>query len=184
MMDFFQNRSSNYVVRRRKQVDGAAGPSSTASTLKLNASEPVSSASPPSPPSTESGRDSPEAYTAEKNGNGISCSIEPAVDRSMLREPTASGHGNWVALPFKESRVGAQLGRRFGVTSIPKLVVVSNEDGCAITREGKMMVLRDPDAKGFPWRFAESQVHRDFFWRHIAFLVFLVLLSLYYVLYF
>ncbi|KAK7200039.1 tryparedoxin-like protein [Novymonas esmeraldas] len=177
MMDFFQNRSSNYVRR-----------------------QPAAAASPPLPEdepgdvgcdiSSHTGNDL-ASEVSRRAGGGEAPQPRPPTSSTMTvrrgpaansaRAPRATGHGNWLALPFKEHDVARYLSRAYSVVSIPKVVVVAVDTSCMVTREGKMMVMKDPDAARFPWRFAEGDMRcRTEGGRECAALVLVLLCGLYY----
>lgn len=181
MMDFFQNRSSNYVRRSAGVENGDAA----AATAPAAASSPASpelapgahelmmgcdissgskNSSPPSSPvvrSAEAPLLSAESKMRLRNKTGASRASPAAAAAGRgngPRVPRSTGHGNWLALPFKETDVARFLSRAYSVVSIPKLVVVAVDTSCMVTREGKIMVMKDPDAAKFPWRFAEGSM--------------------------
>ncbi|XP_070571556.1 nucleoredoxin-like [Ptychodera flava] len=55
----------------------------------------------------------------------------------------------WLAVPYGDPRI-KQLSKLFQVSGIPSLVVI-NEHGEVITKEGRTAVAIDPDGKEFPW---------------------------------
>lgn len=89
-------------------------------------------------------------------------SDDPRVPKPHV--PVATGHGNWLALPFNEKKIEQQLSRRFSVSSIPRVVSVSNETSRIVTLEGKAMILRNMDGAGFPWQCEEVNLSRLSCW--------------------
>ncbi|KPA80473.1 tryparedoxin-like protein [Leptomonas pyrrhocoris] len=192
MMDFFQNRSSNY-VRRPPPLDSngdtntsSNGPAAVSATAALPEPLPgdnctlmgcdIASCSKKTTPSC-----SPLVNaTAELNDFPLD-NLKLRTATGVTRTPKANGHGNWLALPFKETDVARSLARAYSVVSIPKLVVVAVDTSCTVTREGKAMVLKDPEAKNFPWRFAEGSMgRRPDGKRECILLVFLLIVGVYY----
>ncbi|XP_077995351.1 nucleoredoxin-like [Glandiceps talaboti] len=55
----------------------------------------------------------------------------------------------WLAIPYGDPRV-SQLSKRFEVSGIPTLVVI-DDTGEVITKDGRAAVSADPDGKEFPW---------------------------------
>jgi thiol-disulfide isomerase/thioredoxin len=172
MMDFFQNRSSNY-VRRPASLESANGCGAAAAAPPSPPPPPASQQFEGEPPMgcdiSSSRNTTPSSSPVVGAGTGpmmfpSGCTLKPRVlgeSRAAAgaggpRIPKASGHGSWLALPFKETDVARFLSRSYSVVSIPKLVVVAVDTSCMVTREGKAMVLKDPDAAKFPWRFAEG----------------------------
>eukprot|EP00796_Vickermania_ingenoplastis_P000804 gene804-445_t len=69
---------------------------------------------------------------------------KPAFDEYYAKMP-------WLSLPF-EDREGMQfLTKGFQVESIPTMIGVEAESGNVITTNARTMVVRDPEAKEFPW---------------------------------
>jgi nucleoredoxin len=56
----------------------------------------------------------------------------------------------WLALDFEDRKRKAQLSNMFGVRGIPALVII-DEDGSVITKEGRGAVSSDPQGAKFPW---------------------------------
>jgi len=57
----------------------------------------------------------------------------------------------WPALPYSDRARKEALSRRFAVTGIPTLVLVSSDTGEVITDEGWHRVMEDPEGQRFPW---------------------------------
>lgn len=57
----------------------------------------------------------------------------------------------WLAIPYEERDTKEALSREFGVRGIPMLVVI-DENGELITKEGRGNVTSDPTGANFPWR--------------------------------
>ncbi|TFJ87145.1 hypothetical protein NSK_001478 [Nannochloropsis salina CCMP1776] len=57
----------------------------------------------------------------------------------------------WLAIPYQETALRAEVQRLFGVTTLPTLIVIG-PDGRAVTAEGRVRVLADPAGTQFPWR--------------------------------
>ncbi|XP_068230508.1 nucleoredoxin-like [Palaemon carinicauda] len=58
----------------------------------------------------------------------------------------------WLALPFSDTKRKIRLSRQYRVTGIPSLVLINSRSGRVITKNGREMVTRDPEALTFPWR--------------------------------
>ncbi|CBZ23914.1 tryparedoxin-like protein [Leishmania mexicana MHOM/GT/2001/U1103] len=186
MMDFFQNRSSNYV--RRPPAAASSSPPPTASSEALDESCPLSCdithlLGNQTGAGTGGGAALSECplpqipFSAATAGGAATA----AGTAQSPRIPKASGHGNWLALPFKEHEVARFLSRAYSVVSIPKVVVVAVDTNCMVTREGKTMVMKDPDAVRFPWRFAEGDMrNRTEGWRESFVLLLLIFCGVYY----
>ncbi|KPI87546.1 tryparedoxin-like protein [Leptomonas seymouri] len=171
MMDFFQNRSSNYVRRPARLHNGCNGGDSAAASaapvspellpedsenmFRCDFSSDIHSAAPAYP---SVGGDAAALTGPSESILKLRARKELRAPSAGTRIPKASGHGNWLALPFKEADVARFLSRSYSVVSIPKLVVVAVQTSCVVTREGKAMVMKDPDAMSFPWRFAEGSM--------------------------
>ena len=169
MMDFFQNRSINYVRRPHtiNSSDTADAPSAKYVSLRPPSNETlmsceISSSNLNTTPSSSPMLGATTVLDALPKGvPRLRARSEPHAlhdGSGGSRIPRSSGHGNWLALPFKEAEVARFLSRAYSVVSIPKLVVVAVDTSCRVTREGKAMVMRDPDALPFPWRFAEGSM--------------------------
>lgn len=173
MMSFFQNRCSNYVIRRAG--DGGAG---TTTTRKLNTDGTItttttgtatsSSSMLASLPSSGLAAARPSDGSVAADG-GSGSNEKPR--RGVNRKPIASGMASWLALPFHETLASKALTKCFHIKSIPRLVVLSlspsSSDGdgggsssggrCRwriVTTEGRAMVMRDENADDFPWPLA------------------------------
>ncbi|KPI87545.1 tryparedoxin (TXN2) [Leptomonas seymouri] len=57
----------------------------------------------------------------------------------------------WLALPFEDRKGMELLTTGFDVKSIPTLIGVEADSGTIITTQGRTMVVKDPEAKEFPW---------------------------------
>mmetsp|Transcript_4228 Transcript_4228/g.5466 ORF Transcript_4228/g.5466 Transcript_4228/m.5466 type:complete len:178 (+) Transcript_4228:101-634(+) len=57
----------------------------------------------------------------------------------------------WLALPFDSRPKKDELSKKFGVVGIPTLVLL-DETGKEITRNGRQKIMEDPKGKGFPWQ--------------------------------
>lgn len=63
----------------------------------------------------------------------------------------------WLALPFEDRKGMEFLTTGFDVKSIPTLVGVDADSGKIITTQGRTMVVKDPEAKDFPWPNVEQK---------------------------
>lgn len=184
MMDYFQNRCSNYVIRRKDPT-------------------PAAKQGPPVQGAYESAGSSHDPFAngggVVVGGDGISAAHSggmrardsggaPKPKRGLDRTPISDGMGNWLAVPFHETKASQSLARRFKVNSIPKLIVVTVDTGYAITKEGKAMVYRDEHAESFPWRFADDAMARqksgELFWWQVLLIAWLLVGLLYYYYYY
>jgi len=57
----------------------------------------------------------------------------------------------WLALPYSDRDRKATLSSKFKVRGIPTLVIL-DEDGSLITKNGRNSVMSDKDGEEFPWR--------------------------------
>jgi len=57
----------------------------------------------------------------------------------------------WLALPFSEQDINAQLSVKYGVRGIPALIILG-PDGELITKEGRGAIMADSDGQSYPWR--------------------------------
>ena len=55
----------------------------------------------------------------------------------------------WLALPFSERKIKAQLSEKFGVQGIPTLVLL-NSDGTLLAKDGRAKVMKDPKGSWMP----------------------------------
>ncbi|KAG5490438.1 hypothetical protein JKF63_00558 [Porcisia hertigi] len=186
MMDFFQNRSSNYVRRPAPVPPFSHPPVSLGEAPEESCplSCDISNFYQGEKIATDSGftDEGKLKHTQAPSFSGTSEKVSTEVSGDLgPRIPKASGHGNWLALPFKEQEVARFLSQAYSVVSIPKVVVVAVDTSCMVTREGKMMVMRDPDASRFPWRFAEGDMRgRTDGWREFVALLLFILCAIYY----
>ncbi|GMH60538.1 hypothetical protein TrRE_jg5326 [Triparma retinervis] len=69
----------------------------------------------------------------------------------------------WLALPFEDSlgSVGEALSNKYGVKSIPSLVLVDGKTGAVITKDGRTKIPADKAGVGFPWRSPVSNLARN-----------------------
>ncbi|CAJ1030876.1 putative Redoxin/AhpC/TSA family/Thioredoxin/F plasmid transfer operon protein/Thioredoxin-like [Leishmania utingensis] len=183
MMDFFQNRSSNY-VRRPPAATSSPPPAASNEALdeschmSCDISHLLGSTTASGAVSGMGEAQQPQLSPLTMTPGGASTAVGTP---QSLRVPKASGHGNWLALPFKEHEVARFLSRAYSVVSIPKVVVVAVDTNCMVTREGKAMVMKDPDALRFPWRFAEGDMrNRTEGWRECIVLLLIVMCVFYY----
>ncbi|KEG14700.1 tryparedoxin [Trypanosoma grayi] len=57
----------------------------------------------------------------------------------------------WLSLPFANRAEAEELGRKFGVESIPTLIAVNADTGALIGTKARERILRDPEGTNFPW---------------------------------
>lgn len=57
----------------------------------------------------------------------------------------------WLALPFSLRDLKASLSKKYKVRGIPTLVLI-DENGKTITKDGRSAVTGDPEGRDFPWR--------------------------------
>ena len=57
----------------------------------------------------------------------------------------------WIALPFAERGLKESLSKRFGVSSIPLLILLDGRTGEVISKEGRKLITECNDEKKFPW---------------------------------
>eukprot|EP00616_Rhizochromulina_sp_CCMP1243_P009393 CAMPEP_0118973736 /NCGR_PEP_ID=MMETSP1173-20130426/10841_1 /TAXON_ID=1034831 /ORGANISM="Rhizochromulina marina cf, Strain CCMP1243" /LENGTH=419 /DNA_ID=CAMNT_0006923429 /DNA_START=43 /DNA_END=1302 /DNA_ORIENTATION=+ len=68
---------------------------------------------------------------------------EPSFDEYFSEMP-------WLSLPFEERDRKGALSKKFKVSGIPTLVLL-NEDGSLISKDGRSVVSEDPKGAQFPW---------------------------------
>lgn len=70
----------------------------------------------------------------------------------------------WLALPHElaAGELGERLSLKYGVKSIPSLVLLDGEDGSVITTDGRSKIPADKAGVGFPWRGAGKNLARSF----------------------
>jgi len=68
---------------------------------------------------------------------------------SYFQEMAGAG-GDWLAIPWKESARRSELDSLFEVSGIPTLVIV-DEHGKVINKNGRGAFLEDPTGANFPW---------------------------------
>ena len=81
-------------------------------------------------------------------------------------------HMPWIALPPQEAlgARGEQLSKHFGVKGIPTLVLLDDFGG-VITKDGRNMIPKDKAGIGFPWRNPLSQIYVTLVPRSLRFMV-------------
>lgn len=161
MMDYFQNRSSNYVMRPTNTASsGGLGlsPASTHGDASTNAAWTAMPSTSALPPSTLKKRFECSSSSIamvmmdeEKESAASGGALLPP-SRPQKAPPSATGHGNWLALPFKERKIARQIGSRYSAKSVPKVVVVEVSTSAVVTRDGKARVFSDPSCSQFPWK--------------------------------
>ena len=57
----------------------------------------------------------------------------------------------WIALPFAERGLKESLSKRFGVSSIPLLILLDGRTCEVISKEGRKLITECNDEKKFPW---------------------------------
>nr|6GXY_A Chain A, Tryparedoxin [Trypanosoma brucei brucei]6GXY_B Chain B, Tryparedoxin [Trypanosoma brucei brucei]6GXY_C Chain C, Tryparedoxin [Trypanosoma brucei brucei] len=57
----------------------------------------------------------------------------------------------WLALPFDQRSTVSELGKTFGVESIPTLITINADTGAIIGTQARTRVIEDPDGANFPW---------------------------------
>jgi len=57
----------------------------------------------------------------------------------------------WLALPYANRDAKNKLSKQFKVNGIPSLVIL-DEDGQTITKDGRSVVMEDPEGTNFPWK--------------------------------
>jgi len=60
------------------------------------------------------------------------------------------GEMPWLALDYANRREKEELSKLFGIRGIPSLVII-DEDGFVITKDGRAAVSNDPEGAEFPW---------------------------------
>jgi nucleoredoxin len=56
----------------------------------------------------------------------------------------------WLAVPYSERDLKAELSKKYKVQGIPSLVILG-PDGTIITKDGRAVVMEDPEAAKYPW---------------------------------
>jgi nucleoredoxin len=57
----------------------------------------------------------------------------------------------WLALPFAERELKQKLSKQFKVSGIPSLVLLDGATGKVLSKDGRSVVMNDPDGADFPW---------------------------------
>lgn len=55
----------------------------------------------------------------------------------------------WTAIPFEQSQIRDKLSRKFGISGIPTLLLLNEQDGM-YNNDGRNAVMSNP--AGFPWK--------------------------------
>ena len=57
----------------------------------------------------------------------------------------------WLALPFAERELKQKLSKQFKVSGIPSLILLDGATGKVLSKDGRSVVMNDPDGADFPW---------------------------------
>ncbi|XP_072163880.1 tryparedoxin-like [Diadema setosum] len=57
----------------------------------------------------------------------------------------------WLMLPFADRAKKGELGKKFGVSGIPTLIILKSTNGEIVNRQGREAVMVDPEGEDFPW---------------------------------
>jgi nucleoredoxin len=92
-----------------------------------------------------------EAYTAIK-GTGKSLEIVfVSSDRDEVAFDSYHKEMPWLALPFAERALKQTLSKRFKVSGIPSLVLLDGATGQVLSKDGRSVIMSDPQGADFPW---------------------------------
>ncbi|CAG5130102.1 unnamed protein product [Candidula unifasciata] len=58
----------------------------------------------------------------------------------------------WLILPFSDRQRKEQIAQKYGVRSIPTLVLVDPKNGETISQDGRKIVNTDVSGENFPWK--------------------------------
>ncbi|XP_045466964.1 nucleoredoxin-like [Harmonia axyridis] len=72
-------------------------------------------------------------------------------DRSPESFSTCVGYMPWLAVPFQQSAVRAELAQLYGIRGIPTLLLLDS-NGHVITMDARTELAEDPLAQNFPWK--------------------------------
>ncbi|KAL3270829.1 hypothetical protein HHI36_021348 [Cryptolaemus montrouzieri] len=72
-------------------------------------------------------------------------------DRSAESFTTYMEYMPWLAIPFQQSAVRAELAQLYGIRGIPTLLLLDN-NGHVITMDARTELAEDPLAQNFPWK--------------------------------
>ena len=73
-------------------------------------------------------------------------------DREETDFDSYFGEQPWLALPYAERKLKAALSKKFKVSGIPSLIILDGETGEVITKDGREVVMEDPEGERFPWK--------------------------------
>jgi nucleoredoxin len=91
-----------------------------------------------------------EVYTAIK-GTGKSLEIVfVSSDRDDVAFDSYHKEMPWLALPFAERALKQTLSKRFKVSGIPSLVLVDGATGQVLSKDGRSVIMSDPQGTDFP----------------------------------
>ncbi len=63
----------------------------------------------------------------------------------------------WLAVPFGERSLARRLALRHGILGIPALILVHGPTGELISKNGRSILERDPEGRGFPWAHSDRE---------------------------
>jgi len=58
----------------------------------------------------------------------------------------------WLALPFNDRERKNKLSEKYGVRSIPTLILLDASTGVTINTNARTLVTQKPSGEGFPWK--------------------------------
>ena len=91
-----------------------------------------------------------EVYTAIK-GTGKSLEIVfVSSDHDDVAFDSYHKEMPWLALPFAERALKQTLSKRFKVSGIPSLVLVDGATGQVLSKDGRSVIMSDPQGTDFP----------------------------------
>lgn len=90
-----------------------------------------------------------EWYKKDLKGKGLEV-VFVSSDQDEKQFNDYYGEQPWTALPYSERDLKASLSKKYKVAGIPSLVILDDE-GEIITKEGRGAVSEDPTGEKFPW---------------------------------
>jgi nucleoredoxin len=91
-----------------------------------------------------------EVYTVIKGTDKSLEIVFVSSDRDDVAFDSYHKDMPWLALPFAERALKQTLSKRFKVSGIPSLVLVDGVTGQVLSKDGRSVIMSDPQGTDFP----------------------------------
>ena len=96
-----------------------------------------------------------EKHAEKHNFEIVFCSWDQTEEEFM--DYYQNHHGKWLAMPFQHRPQVDAMAQRFGVQTIPTLILIG-ANGDVVCKGARNMVASDPEAKQFPWTNTDKEM--------------------------